>query len=425
MGRIRNFFKRVLRRAEKDRELRTIINKYYGGNVSWFAYNYASNIYNIPEVRTAIETFAQIFVSIPKYFERKDKDGHIVYFENASSRVLTLKSNPLQNAAQFWSNFITQLLVNSNVFAEPVFDGKTGDLKQIYVLPNDQFAFKLYDDRATVEFMSIGKTYDVGNLIYVNRFSTLGGGTRNELGLYETVIQALAAQAINVADPKKPHAILQSNAGAQGNLKPQDKKGTMDDIKVNFDNTVKGIVYFDPQWKITPINWQENDVNRELMQFAINVVYNYFGITDAIINNKATEIEYEMFIKNKIEPIARQVEQEFTAKLFTKREQEFGNRFELDTFNLSISTLSAKTALFSVAARQGVMNLDEMREIIGLPPIPGGYGQMYRVTADTVNIEKADEYQLTKNGIAEAAGTAEEPKDPAAAGPKGGNHAEE
>ena len=420
MGKIRDFFKRFFgANGEKRKVMQTIINKYYGGNINWFAYNYASNIYNIPEVRTAIDSFAQIFVTVPKYFERKDKDGHVVYFENNSSRVLTLRANHLQNAAQFWTNLITQLLVNSNVFAEPIYDRKTGELKEIYVLPNDQFEFHLYDDYAAVEFMSIGKTYDLKNLIYINRFSSIGGGARNDLGLYETVIQALAAHAIDVADPKKPHAILQSNAGSQGNLKAQDKKGAMKDIEANFDNTVKGIVYFDPQWKVTPINWQENDVNRELMQFAINVVYNYFGITDAIINNKATEIEYEMFIKNKIEPMARQIEQEFTTKLFTKREQEFGNRLELDTFSLSVSTLSAKTALFSVSSRQGVMNLDEMREIIGLPPIPGGYGQMYRVTADTVNIEKVDEYQLAKNG-----NKAEEPKVPTAAGPKGGKDAE-
>lgn len=424
MGKVRDFFKRFFGlNGEKRKVMQTIINKYYGGNINWFAYNYASNIYNIPEVRTAIESFAQIFVTVPKYFERKDKDGHVVYFENNSSRVLTLRANHLQNAAQFWTNFITQLLVNSNAFAEPIYDRKTSELKEIYVLPNDQFEFHLYDDYATVEFMSIGKTYDVKNLIYINRFSSIGGGARNDLGLYETVIQALAAHAIDVADPKKPHAILQSTAGMQGNLKAQDKKGTLKDIEANFDSTVKGIVYFDPQWKVTPINWQENDVNRELMQFVINVVYNYFGITDAIINNKATEIEYEMFIKNKIEPLARQIEQEFTAKLFTKREQEFGNRFEIDTFSLSVSTLSAKTALFSVASRQGVMNIDEMREIIGLPPIPGGYGQMYRVTADTVNIEKVDEYQLAKNGN-KAEDTAEEPKALTAAGPKGGKDAE-
>lgn len=403
-------------------ELRTIIREYYGNDAGWFAYNYASSLYDIPEVRTAIETYAQIFVTIPKYFERVDRFDNIEYYTNNSSRVLTLRANPLQNAAQYWVNLITQLLLYSNVFSEPVFDNRTGELKQIYVLPNDKFDFKLYENRATVTMASTQKTYDLANLIYLNRFSALAGGNSNDLGLYETVIQALVAQAINVADPKKPRAILQANAGGQGNLKKKDKEGTMKDIEGNFDKSVKGITYFDPQWKITPINWQENDVNRELMKFIVNIVYNYFGITDAIINNKATEIEYELFIKNKIEPLARQIEQEFTEKLFTKREKEFGNRLELDTFRLSVSALSAKTALFSVASRQGIMNIDEMRELIGLPPVPEGYGQMYRVTADTVNIKRADEYQLAKNGGAKAADTAEEPKAPVSVSPEGGEN---
>ncbi len=379
-------------------ELRTIIREYYGGNVGLFAWNYAQNIYSIPEVRTAIEKFAGIFAVIPKYFERKDKKGYVVYYEDESSRVINVKANPLQNATQFWMNAITQLMLQSNVFIEPTFDVHTGKLKELYVLPHDHFDFTLNGENATVRFTGIGRTYQMKNLVYLNRFSTLAGGTKNDLGLYETVIQALATQAINVANPKKPRAILQGQIGTQGNLKQTDKKGTLEDLKGNFDEAVNGIVYFDPQWKVTPINWQENDVNRELMKFVVNTVYNYFGMTDKIVNNTATELEWAMFVKTNIEPIARQVEQEFTAKLFTKREQEFGNRLELDVFNLSISTLQAKTQYMSVASRQGIHNIDEMREIVGYPPLPDGLGQMYRVTADTVDITKVNEYQMSKNG---------------------------
>ena len=153
------------------------------------------------------------------------------------------------------------------------------------------------------------------------------------------------------------------------------------------------------------------------MKLVINVVNNYFGITEDIINNKASEIEYEMFIKNKLEPLARQIEQEFTSKLFTAREIEFGNRLEFDTFNLSISTLQAKTAFFSVASRQGLMNIDEMRKIIGQPPLPNGLGKMYRVTADTVNIEKVDDYQLSKNGGVKTKEQPAEPEPPAEEAP--------
>lgn len=393
-------------------ELRTIIREYYGDNVGWFAWNYAQNIYSIPEVRTAIETFAGVFSVIPKYFERKDKRGYVTYYEDEASRIINVKANALQNASQFWNNAITQLMLNNNVFIEPTFNRMTGKLKELYVLPKDRFDFTLSPNGATVAFLGIGRTYPLHSLIYLNRFSQLSGGTRNDLGLYETVIQALAAQAINVANPQKPRAILQASMGTQGNLKQTDKSGALKDLKGNFDEAVNGVVYFDPQWKVTPINWQENDVNRELMQFIVNIVYNYFGMTDKIINNTATELEWSMFVKTKVEPIAKQIEQEFTAKLFTKREQEMGNRLELDVFNLSISTLQAKTQYLSVASRQGIHNIDEMRELVGYPPLPNGLGQMYRVTADTVDITKVNEYQISKNGKGETNSPSN---------PKGGN----
>ncbi len=429
MGKILDFFKHTFARSAPQpkqpprEQLRTIVHEYYGNNVGWFAYNYASNIYQIPEVRTAIQSFAEIFSIIPKYFERKDKDGNVTYLEGEEDRVINVQANPLQNASQFWVNLITSLMLYANVFVEPRFSPRTGKLSQLYVLPRDFYDFKLYDDRATVTFGRLGKTYDMSDLIYLNRFSALGGGQKNDLGLYETVIQALAAQAIAVADPNKVRAIMQTDPAAQGQLKPEDADGTMHDLDARFDKSVRGIAYVDPQWKITPINWNENDVNRDLMKLVIDIVYNYFGITADIVNNKATEIEYQLFVKNHVEPVARQVEQEFTGKIFSRMEQAHGNRLELDTFWLQVSTLSAKTAFFNVVSRNGVMNNDEMREMIGYAPLPDGLGRKYRVTLDTVNIENADAYQSAKNGAAGADVQSEKPTGGGSSAPEGGNNA--
>ena len=58
MGKILDFFKHTFARSAPQpkqpprEQLRTIVHEYYGNNVGWFAYNYASNIYQIPEVRT-------------------------------------------------------------------------------------------------------------------------------------------------------------------------------------------------------------------------------------------------------------------------------------------------------------------------------------------------------------------------------------
>lgn len=393
----------------KKKTYRSIIKEYYGNNYSYFAYNYAQNIYSIPEVRTAIESFADIFSSIPKYYERKDKNGNIVYFENELSKVINLKPNPLQNATQFWKEVITRLMLESNVFIEPIFESGNGNLKYLYVLPNKNFQFNyLNDGNATVTFIDTEKgniTKNLNDIIYLNRFSALSGGKKNDLGLYETVIQALMKQALNVADPNKPKAIMQGAVGATSNLKPEDKSGEMENLKINFAENVNGVAYLDSQWKITPVNWQENDVNRELMKLVVDTVYNYFGISDNIINGKSSELEYSMFISNKINPLARQVEEEFTSKLFTGNEINFGNKIELDTFSLSISTLQAKTSFFSVGLRTGVLNIDEAREMVGLAPLPEGLGQKWRTTLDTVDIGIADEFQLSKNGVVEKSET--------------------
>ena len=391
-----------LKRRKTTRQVRNLISTYYGGDWKYFVWNYANQIYDIPEVRTAIEKVSDIFSSVPIYHKRIDKNGHITYLEDSTTRVLNYRPNPLQNGSQFIKNIITQLFLNNDVFVEPIFDYDTGKLKQLYPLPFSKPKITV-NETGTVGYVQFTggnvnpeKKYNLDNLIYLNRFSTLTGGSANKLGLYETVLQSLGEQIVNVANPKKPRAILQSNQQGQGQLKEKDKKGTMDDVKANFDESVQGLVYFDKMWSVTPINWQENDVNKELMQFVVNIVYNYFNINENIINNKASEIEMEMFVANTIKPLANQFEKEFTNKLFTENEYYFGHRIEFDYFSLSVNTLQAKTNLFSIAVRQGILNIDECREMIGQPPLENGLGKKYRVTADTIDIEVANQYQLGK-----------------------------
>ena len=402
----------IFRRNRKQKQIRSIISNYYGGDWRYFVWNYANQIYNIPEVRTAIEKISDIFSTIPIYHKRIDKrTDYTTYLSDAEERILNYKPNPLQNKTQFFKNVITKLLLDNNCFIEPIYDLSSGHLKSLYPLPNKNFEFETDETHSIgyVKFLdqhkNIEKKYNLNNIIYLSRFCTLSGGEKNNLGFYEQVITSLGEQIVNVANPKKPRAILQSNQTGQGQLKEKDKKGTMEDVKANFDDNVQGLVYFDKMWNITPINWQENDVNKDIMHLVINTLYNYFGINENIINNKASEAEMEIFIATTIKPLAKQFEEEFTNKLFTENEYYFGNRIEFDYFNLSVSTLQAKTSLFSVAIRQGILNIDECREMIGQPPLPDGLGKTYRVSADTIDIKVANKYQLGKVNQTETVST--------------------
>lgn len=405
--------KSLFTRSDKKKQVQDIINTYYGGNWQYFVWNYANQIYNIPEVKCAIEKIADIFSSVDIYNERVDKNGNVQYLEDATNRILKYKPNPLQNATQFYKNVITKLLLDNNVFIEPVFD-MTGNLKALYPLPtmNFQLSMDNNDKNAYVQFYDAYKNpqekYNLNNIIYLNRFNTLSGGQQsNDMGLYEKVLQSLSEKIVNDASPNKPRALLQSNQIGEGQLKDKDKKGATETLKASFAENVQGIAYLDKKWTITPINWNENDVNKELMAFIVNLVYNYFSINENIINNKASEIEMAMFVKTTIKPLAKQFSQEFTNKLFTENEYYFGRRIEFDYNPLLVTTLQSEANIAQINIRNGIWSIDEARERIGYEPLPDGLGKVHRASADLVNIKVIDDYELGKVGKTTTVSTTE------------------
>ena len=403
-----DFFKKTFSRQKRDKfgkEVRSVVQNFYGGDYNWFVWNYANQIYNIPEVRSAIEKISDIFSSMPIYHRVTDKSGYSVYKNDPTIRVLTYKPNPAQNGSQFIKEAVTRLLLDNNVFIEPLFDySKRGALKSIYVIPSSYFRIEMAENlsKAYVQFLDAKNNpttrYNLNDVIYISRFCSLFGSGENKLGLYETVLKSLAEQIVNVARPDKPRAILQSNQTGQGQLKEKDKKGTMETVRANFADNVQGLVYFDKMWTITPINWTENEVNQALMQLVINIVYNYFGMNENIMNNKASEIEMSVFVNTTIKPLALQFEREFTNKLFTETEYYFGHRIEFDYQPLLVTTINSKTSLAQTGLRNGFFNIDEVREQFGYSPLPDGTGQVYRTSADLVNVKVVDDYQLGKVG---------------------------
>ena len=141
-----------LKRSKKQKEIRSIISNYYGGDWKYFVWNYANQIYDIPEVRTAIEKVADIFSCVPIWHKRINKNASVDYLEDATARVLTYQPNPLQNGTQFIKNLVTDLLVQNDAFAEPIFDNKTGYLSQLYPLPIRNKQLSLEGNNGFVQF---------------------------------------------------------------------------------------------------------------------------------------------------------------------------------------------------------------------------------------------------------------------------------
>ena len=100
-------------------------------------------------------------------------------------------------------------------------------------------------------------------------------------------------------------------------------------------------------------------------------IYRYFGVNAKIINGNFVEEDYVSFYESTVEPILLQLGQEYTYKLFTAREQSFGNEIIFSSNRLEYSSLKNKVALVHELIPTGILTGNEVRQLFGFSEIEG------------------------------------------------------
>ena len=110
-----------------------------------------------------------------------------------------------------------------------------------------------------------------------------------------------------------------------------------------------------------------------------------FQINEKIIQSKFTEDEWISYFEAKIEPIAIQLSNEYTRKIFSRRERGFGNKIIFEAANLQYASMNTKLQLVQMVDR-GALTPNEWREVFNLAPIKGGDEPIRRL--DTAVVTK-------------------------------------
>ena len=111
-------------------------------------------------------------------------------------------------------------------------------------------------------------------------------------------------------------------------------------------------------------------------------VYNYFGVNEDILQNKAVGDSWSAFYEGCVEVFAVAFSDAMTKAMFTERERANGNRVMLTANRLQYMSNSEKQAITETAADRGLMSRDEIREIWNLPPLPNGLGKTYTLRGE-------------------------------------------
>lgn len=115
--------------------------------------------------------------------------------------------------------------------------------------------------------------------------------------------------------------------------------------------------------------WVIDDKQMELIRSS---VFEYFGVNEDVLTNKAYGDAWTAFYEGAIEPFAIQFSEVMTKMLFTLREQSQGNRVQATANRLQYLSNSEKLNVSSQMLDRGIMSINDVREIWNLPAVDGG-----------------------------------------------------
>ncbi len=324
-------------------------------------------LYDIPEVRTAINFVAEKIGSIPFYHARADTEGNVSQINDRFNYVLTIRTNPYQGPQVFWTHVITTLLLTNNSFIMPDWD-ESGKLVALYPLPFTQYEFSQDENgKLIITFTSSGGySFYYDDIIHLQRFPTLkGGATRQAIGNYEQIVNTMQNQAVKDSEnSQRIAALLQVKTQLKGSdmLK---KLNEFKDLFLTAENTT-GFGMIGAEYEVHKLDLKLSPLNKDLLESIIGYIYTYFGVSKDIITHNATELQYEQFIDNTIKPPVWQIEEELTYKLFSDAEIHHYNRIFAELVDLEISTLTAKTAFYKEMVYGTIMSRNEIRKRLGM-----------------------------------------------------------
>lgn len=168
-----------------------------------------------------------------------------------------------------------------------------------------------------------------------------------------------------------------SNFAKEEDLAKERKRFT----SKNFSSEAEGgglLLFPNTYQNIKQVDVKPWVVDADQMKVIRDNVFEYFGINEDILQNKAYGDAWAAFYEGAIEPFAIQFSEVMTKMLFTFREQSQGNQVMATANRLQYLSNADKLNVSSQMLDRGIMSINDVREIWNLPPVEGGDNRIIR-----------------------------------------------
>lgn len=335
---------------------------------------YKGDFHNDIDVRSCVDAIARNAAKMhPRHI--RNYDGMLENRKGNLYKLLAKRPNELQNAYRFYYQIITNLELYNDSF---VYIQRDENLKVTGLYPLDFDESKLYEfnGKLWIKF-KFGRSkerfvpYD--DCIHLTRFTSkdgLFGGNTLPIVKVLSMKHILDEGIINAI--KTTQSIKGVLKSTKAMLKPEDVKKMRDQFVEDFINKgdKSGIGGLDATTEFTPVKIEPTTASDSQVKSIDDKILSYFGINENIIQSKYSEDEWNAFYESVLEPIGLQMSLEFSNKLFTPTEKNFGNEILFESNRLQYASNKTKIELIRYCGN--ILTYNEQREIFNLAPVEGG-----------------------------------------------------
>lgn len=361
--------------------------------------SFDGGVYEMALTRACIHTFAN----------HVSKLKPVVQGPNAArmSRVLEYQPNPWQDTKKYLYRLATIYKAENNAFIAPIYDDEfSRRIVGYYPVLASQAAIV---ERGGEQFIrynfptGVGVTplAEAGRMVQMQYRDDFFG---DQNGVLRPTMEAMNAQAQSIVNSVKASGNVRFLAKLAQVLKPDALNMERDRlVKDNLGSNNGGVMIFDAKYQdIKPIESKPYVVDDKQAASIRESVFDYFGMSDAILQSKYSADEWSAYYEAQIEPFAIEASLVHTNMTYTPDEIARGKQIIFSVNRLQHMTMSDKLNTVTNLFDRGMMNMDEGREVFQLPELGTEDSKRYYIRRDYAEVNALNQ----QNGVTEEGGAA-------------------
>ena len=193
--------------------------------------------------------------------------------------------------------------------------------------------------------------------------------------LHETM-QLIHIQNQGIEEAVKNTSTFRFMAQLSNFAKPEDlakERERFTAENLSTDSDAGGFLLFPNTYKdIRQIDVKPYTVDADQMEQIRTNVFNYFGVNEDVLQNKAYGDAWSAFYEGAVEPFSIQFSEAMTKALFSERERAQGSELIATSNRLQYMSNADKLNVSSQLLDRGIFSINDVRDIWNLPHVEGG-----------------------------------------------------